>query len=81
MESAPVPASGGGGVLRQVRGVRDFLLSVRSEMGKVSWPTQVELIKATRMVIVMALVIGIVLGLVDLLLTRILVNGIASLAR
>ena len=60
---------------------RDFLVAVRAEMGKVSWPTQQELVKATRMVVVLAIIIGIVLGFVDLLLTSILVNGIAALAR
>jgi preprotein translocase subunit SecE len=33
------------------------------------------------MVVVLAIIIGIVLGIVDLLLTKILVNGVAALAR
>ena len=68
-------------VVGWLRAGRDFLVAVRAEMGKVSWPTQQELIKATRMVVVLAVVVGIVLGIVDWLLTRILVSGIATLAR
>jgi preprotein translocase SecE subunit len=47
----------------------------------VSWPTQDELIKATRMVVVFSLIVGLVLGVVDLLLTKILIDGVAALAR
>jgi len=77
----PEVAPRGGRAVHGLRAGRDFLVAVRAEMGKVSWPTQDELFKATRMVVMMALIIGIVLGLVDLLLTRILVNGVAALAR
>ncbi|HTL05348.1 MAG TPA: preprotein translocase subunit SecE, partial [Gemmatimonadales bacterium] len=67
--------------VRWLRGSRDFLVAVRAEMSKVSWPTQLELVKATRMVVVLAIIIGIVLGLVDLLLTKVLVEGVAALGR
>ncbi len=70
-----------GGLVGAIRRGRDFLVSVRAELGKVSWPTQQELIKATRMVCILTLVIGIVLGLVDLLLTKILIDGVAALTR
>ena len=80
MEQVQV-AERGGRVVRLFRGTRDFLVAVRAEMGKVSWPTQQELIKATRMVIILAVVIGIVLGLIDLLLTKVLVEGVAALGR
>lgn len=70
-----------GRVVRWFRTARDFAVSVRAEMSKVSWPTQPELIKATRMVVVLSLIIGVVLGFVDLLLTKILVDGVAALAR
>ena len=68
-------------VLGWVRRSRDFLVAVRAELGKVSWPTQKELVKATRMVIVLTLILGLVLGLVDLLLTRVLIDGVAALTR
>jgi preprotein translocase SecE subunit len=76
------PATAGGSLpVRWLRGSRDFLVAVRAEMSKVSWPTQLELVKATRMVVVLAIIIGIVLGLVDLLLTKVLVEGVAALGR
>ena len=63
------------------RGAVDFLRNVRAEMAKVSWPTKPELIKATRMVVVLSLIIGVILGLLDRLLQLILVDGVAALAR
>ena len=75
------PQGGGNRVVQAIRGVRDFLVAVRSEMSKVSWPTQDELLKATRMVVILTLIIGVILGLVDLLLTKILIDGVAALSR
>ena len=46
-----------------------------------SWPTQAELVKATRMVVILSLIVGIVLGLLDRLLQLVLVDGVAALAR
>ncbi len=59
----------------------EFLSSVRAEMRKVTWPTQPELIKATRMIVVLAVVLGVTIGLLDWLLQLILVDGVARLAR
>jgi preprotein translocase subunit SecE len=58
-----------------------FLAAVRDELKKVTWPTRTELIKATRMIIVLSIVLGITIGLLDWLLQLILVGGIAQLAR
>jgi preprotein translocase subunit SecE len=60
---------------------RDFLVSVREEMRKVTWPTREELIKATRMIVVLSIALGVVIGLMDWLLQLIFVEGIARLAR
>ena len=60
---------------------RGFLMAVREEMRKVTWPTRDELIKATRMIIVLAIALGIAIGLMDWLLQFILVEGVARLAR
>ena len=81
MEHTQVVARGGGRTMQWLRGARDFLVAVRAEMGKVSWPTQEELVKATKMVIILSAIIGVALGLLDLLLTTILLNGVAALAR
>jgi preprotein translocase subunit SecE len=58
-----------------------FLVAVRDELKKVTWPTRPELIKATRMIIVLSIVLGITIGLMDWLLQVILVDGVARLAR
>lgn len=71
----------GGGVVGWFRRSVDFLRNVRAEMAKVAWPTKPELIKATRMVVVLSLIIGVILGLLDRLLQLILVDGVAALAR
>jgi preprotein translocase SecE subunit len=58
-----------------------FLVAVREELRKVTWPTRPELVKATRMIIVLSIVLGLTIGLMDWLLQLILVEGIARLAR
>ncbi len=68
-------------VVGWVTQTREFLTGVREEMRKVTWPTRDELIKATRMIVVMSLILGFVIGLMDWLLQLIFVQGIAQLAR
>ena len=58
-----------------------FLSSVRDELRKVTWPTRPELVKATRMIVVLSIVLGLVIGLMDWVLQLILVDGVARLAR
>jgi preprotein translocase SecE subunit len=58
-----------------------FLTSVREELKKVTWPTRPELIKATRMIVVFSIVLGLTIGLLDYVLQLILVDGVARLAR
>jgi preprotein translocase SecE subunit len=58
-----------------------FVRAVRTEMEKVTWPTRPELLKATRMIVVLSIVLGLAIGLLDWLLQKILVDGIAALAR
>ncbi len=61
--------------------VRGFITDVRSEMKKVSWPTTDELKDATKRVVLMTIAIGTAIGLLDLVLKKILVDGIAALTR
>lgn len=58
-----------------------FLVFVRDELKKVTWPTRPELIKATRMIVVLSILLGLTIGLLDWLLQLILVEGVARLAR
>jgi preprotein translocase subunit SecE len=60
---------------------RQFLVAVRDEMKKVTWPTRDELIKATRMIVILSVVLGLTIGLMDYVLQVILVDGVARLAR
>jgi preprotein translocase subunit SecE len=58
-----------------------FLSAVRDELKKVTWPTKPELVKATRMIIVLSILLGLTIGLMDYALQLILVEGVARLAR
>ena len=58
-----------------------FLTSVREELKKVTWPTRPELINATRMIVILSIVLGLTIGLMDYLLQLILVDGVARFAR
>lgn len=70
-----------GGVTGALVGTRNFLVAAQAEMKKVTWPTRDELVKATRMIVIFSVILGITIGLVDLVLQLIFVTGIASLAR
>jgi preprotein translocase subunit SecE len=76
-ETVPATSKVGG----RIEAVRGFYESVKSEMKKVTWPTRPELIKATRMVVILSLILGVVIGLLDLLLQVILVRGVAAIAQ
>jgi len=69
------------GIPGRLEAVREFFRSVQSELRKVSWPTRPELLKATRMVVILSIVLGITIGLVDWLLQLILVRGVAAIAQ
>ncbi|MGH7656955.1 MAG: preprotein translocase subunit SecE [Gemmatimonadales bacterium] len=75
------PAAGTDGIGGWLTRSRDFLVAARGEMAKVTWPTRDELIKATRMIIILSVVLGLVIGFMDKILTLILVDGVALLAR
>jgi preprotein translocase subunit SecE len=62
-------------------GAAEFLKAVRSELGKVTWPTRTELVNATRMIVVLSILLGLAIGWMDVLLNLILVDGVAALSR
>lgn len=70
-----------GGLAARVGAVRDFVEAVQAEMKKVSWPSREELIKATRMIVILSVVLGVAIGLLDWLLQLILVKGLAALTQ
>ncbi|HAZ27943.1 TPA: preprotein translocase subunit SecE [Candidatus Acetothermia bacterium] len=52
--------------------VRDYVRSVRTEVGRVSWPSRKEVASFTVLIILLAVVLGIYLGLADIILQQIL---------
>jgi preprotein translocase subunit SecE len=81
MERVQVAAQPGNRLVGWFDRTRHFLVAVREEMRKVTWPTRDELIKATRVIVILSIVLGITIGLLDWILQAILVNGVARLAR
>lgn len=59
----------------------EFLVATQHELEKVSWPSREELMKATKAVVYSALLLGVVIGLMDLVLQKLLVDFPAYLAR
>jgi len=53
---------------KQEGGLQRWLRETRSELRKVTWPTREEALRLTYVVIGLSLVMGAVLGLVDLIL-------------
>jgi len=56
-----------------------FIGQVRTEMKKVAWPSRDEIISSTIVVIVSTLILGVFIGLCDLVLSRfinILIGGV-----
>ena len=49
-----------------------FLKEVRDELKKVVWPTRAEVIRLTAVVIIVSLLVGLYLGGLDFILTKIL---------
>ena len=60
---------------------RSFLEATRAEKRKVAWPTRPELIKATRMIVMLSIFLGLTIGLLDFALQKLLVDGVARIAR
>jgi preprotein translocase subunit SecE len=52
--------------------VREYFASVRAEVSRVSWPSRREVLTFTVLVILLTLVLGVYLGLVDLVLQNFL---------
>ena len=68
-------------LVRFGRGTGEFLYAVRAELGKVTWPAKEELFNATRMIVILSIVLGLAIGWMDLLFNLILVDGVAGLTR
>ncbi len=56
-----------------------FLRDVRGEIRKVTWPTWEELKKATIVIVIFVLVLGVLIGLMDSILQFVFVTSVAKL--
>ena len=60
--STEVAAKQPGGAMHWLGATVDFVRAVRLELGKVTWPTKDELTKATRMIVILSIVLGLAIG-------------------
>ncbi|MEO8636133.1 MAG: preprotein translocase subunit SecE [Gemmatimonadales bacterium] len=79
--SSEVAAAEATGLSRFVQDTIGFLRATKLELQKVTWPTRDELSKATRMIVVLSILLGLAIGWMDLLLNLVLVDGVAALSR
>jgi preprotein translocase SecE subunit len=77
----PVAPRPRGKLSRAIVTGRDFIVEVRAELRKVTWPTRTELVDATRRVLIMTVALGTAIGILDVILQKIFVDGVAALAR
>jgi preprotein translocase SecE subunit len=70
-----------GGLIGSLQRAGVFLTAVNLELKKITWPTKEELIETTKRITILALAIGVLIGLMDWVLQKILVDGVAALTR
>jgi len=76
-----VQTTGGGKVTGRVQAIVAFLRDAWAELQKITWPTVPELKRATISIIVLSVVLGLAIGWLDWLLSKVLVDGVARLTR
>ncbi len=52
--------------------IKQFVVNVKTEMFKVSWPNREELLNSTSVVLVSVMLLGIFVGIIDLLYTLVI---------
>jgi preprotein translocase subunit SecE len=50
----------------------NFIKEVKAELGKVAWSTRQELMASTIVVIVVTVILGVFIGLIDIILSKLL---------
>jgi preprotein translocase subunit SecE len=61
---------------RRVRGLREYIEGVRSEVQKVVWPTRAETRRLTRIVLVTTIISSIILGIISLIFNELFALGL-----
>ena len=62
------------GLLTTVQRTNSFLLHVRGEMHKVSWPTWEDLRRTTLVITVFVMIIGVIIGVMDSIFSLVLIK-------
>lgn len=76
-----VEPTGGNAVSRWAGHTVQFVRESYAELFKITWPTQPELKQATISILVLSVALGLAIGLMDKILSLILVDGVARLTR
>jgi preprotein translocase subunit SecE len=63
------------------QGAAAYLREVRAEVRKVTWPTWPELRRTTIVIIVFVIVIGIIIGIMDVIASRVLIDLLGRIFR
>ena len=66
-------------VLAVVQRTSTYIQDVRMEVRKVSWPTWDDLRKSTVMILIIILILGAIIGLMDLLFSKLLIDLLGRL--
>ncbi|MEE8060650.1 MAG: preprotein translocase subunit SecE [Gemmatimonadales bacterium] len=69
------------GLVGHLQRTMQFLVAVNLELKKITWPTRTELIETTKRITILAIAIGVLIGIMDWVLQKILVDGVAAIAR
>ncbi len=72
-------AEGPTGVLAFAQRTSTYLQDVRAEVRKVSWPTWDDLRKSTVVIIIIILILGAIIGLMDLFFSKLLIGFLGRL--
>lgn len=67
---------GGNFITKSFRGVREYIGGVQDELDKVVWPTREELIRLTRIVLMVTIASAIALGIISFIFTEMFVIGL-----
>jgi preprotein translocase SecE subunit len=70
-----------GGFIGWLQRTGTFLVAANAELKKITWPTREELVETTKRITMLAVAIGVLIGLMDWVLQKILVDGVAALTR
>lgn len=67
------------GVVEKTQRAVAYLRDVRAEIQKVTWPTWLDLRRTTVVVSIFVIVVGIIIGIMDVISSRLLINVLGRL--